>query len=57
MTTHIVYKIYDEQGMTYIGSTSMKISQRKAKHKEDFKHFSERKLYKLEFYRVGEYEN
>ena len=46
MTTHKVYKIYDNQGMTYIGSTGVSMARRKASHHEDFKNKIDRKLYK-----------
>ena len=46
MTTHKVYKNFDESGMTYIGSTSMSLSKRKADHHQDFKNAINRKLYK-----------
>ena len=46
MSTHKVYKIFDNQGMIYIGSTQLSLAKRKASHHIDFKNNINRKLYK-----------
>jgi hypothetical protein len=45
MSKHKVYKIFDSDGMTYIGSTSLQMSERKGHHHTDFKNLMHRKLY------------
>ena len=46
MPNHIVYKISDSDGNTYIGSTSIKLSYRVNGHLRDYNNFPDRKLYR-----------
>ena len=45
MTNHKVYRIIDENGMAYIGSTGLKMCQRRGNHHRDFKTLQNRRLY------------